>query len=101
MNETKMIQFKWLGHALTLTLLALTVACQAHTSIPLEDAALIIMREDSGLINLSRASDSIIASGEHAWRYQDDRLIEVELSDYENALNSNDRKDWPPYTITF
>jgi len=87
--------------ALTLTVLALTTACQAHTSIPLEDAALIIMREDSGLINLSRASGSIIASGEHAWRYQDDQLIEVEWGEYENALNSSDRKDWPPYTVTF
>lgn len=101
MNEMKMIRLKWLGYALMLTVLALTAACQAHTSIPLEDTALIIMREDSGLINLSRVSGSIIASGEHAWRYQDDQLIEIELGEYENALNSSDRNDWPPYTITF
>ena len=96
-----MIQVKWLGYVLTMTILILVVACQAHTSIPLEETALIIMREDSGLLNLSRASGTILASGEHAWRYQDDRLTEVAWSDYENAIKSVNQKDWPPYTISF
>ena len=96
-----MIHSKWLGNALTLTVLVLTVACQTHTSIPLEETALIIMCENSGLFNSSRASGTILASGEHAWRYQDDRLMEVAWSDYEIALHSSNQKDWPPYTITF
>ena len=68
-------------------------------TLSLEKLALLIMRR--GDVNPIYSAGSILASDNRAWRYQNDELIEVAWSDYERALNSDDRDDWPPYTISF
>jgi hypothetical protein len=67
-------------------------------SVSLKEIALVIIR-GKGIVHASPGS--IIACGSQAWRYEDDRLVEVPWSVYENALNSKNRNHWPPYTITF
>ncbi|RJP82275.1 MAG: hypothetical protein C4522_03555 [Desulfobacteraceae bacterium] len=68
--------------------------------VSLTEIALLIIRKD-GFVNASRIAGSMIASAGKAWRYQDDQLMEVPWEDYEKSCNSDNRKDWPPYTIGF
>ncbi len=106
-----MSHWSWLRSLAILTCLALVSSCEAppittSTSTAVsrpteeEEIALLIIREE-GFVNTSRTSGSILASDKRAWRYQDGHLTETAWSDYESALNSNDRNDWPPYTIKF
>lgn len=71
----------------------------APLPVLLEELALLIIR-NRRFVNTGYTSGSILASDGKAWRYLDDRLVEVPWSDYECAVNSGDRKEWPPYTIT-
>jgi hypothetical protein len=69
-------------------------------NISIESLAILIIRED-GFIDTNRTEGSILATEGHYWRYKNNLLVEIKKSDYDLAINSNDRKDWPPYTITF
>lgn len=64
------------------------------------ELALCILRKQ-GFINTQHATGTLLASEGRAWRYQEDQLIEVSWCQYEKALNSTNRADWPPYTISF
>jgi hypothetical protein len=64
------------------------------------ELALCIMRKH-GFVNTQYAAGTLLASGCQAWRYQEDQLTEVPWCEYEKALNSAQRADWPPYTISF
>lgn len=54
-----------------------------------------------GFMNTQHATGALLASEGQVWRYEDDQLSEVPWCEYERALNSAHRADWPPYTIGF
>ena len=78
----------------------MSLSPQDSLPVSLTEIALLIIRKD-GFVNASRIAGSMIASAGKAWRYQDDQLIEVPWVDYEMSRNSDNPKDWAPYTIGF
>ena len=72
----------------------------AIRTVDLHELALLILGQDHFLHPDGR-DGSIIASGGQTWRYRDGKLHEVAWHEYEAALSSSDRSDWPPYTIDF
>lgn len=66
---------------------------------PAELALLIIRHE--GFVNLAAAAGSLLTCEGRVWRYQDERLSPVAMSEYQRAFDRQQQATWPPYTISF
>lgn len=62
--------------------------------------ALLIMHCER-FVGQQRADGSLLCCGEQIWRYQHGKLQPASRDEYEHALSSPARSDWPPYTIRF
>lgn len=70
-----------------------------NDSLPATLALLIVHNER--FLSPTRADGALLCCGEQVWRYTHGELQASSQADYEHALSSTARSDWPPYTIRF